>query len=572
MRDYISELSALTIAWGIKDKEDLELKVKKASDMVCILKDWVHDPLTERKPTEEIWKKVIDIYTYFYTLNELWDLDILEYADKDEDYLLRKVYLLFKATKTFERFNEFDKCKEFLSHLFKKCLDANLFYCCYIMVNHYGVIIKSNDAYDYHNYVKKIEHLLLCDKQWNLNKGFSYYDDLERTILFYYLGGIPNAAYQFLLYYRSVSRKYINYQFTPRQLYYLSLTSKFVEDNFDEISNFSILNIKEEDNISLYYKGQIYYLQYNIDSALECFEKSKDFLFSQIMYDYIKYGKQELKQPEVITINPEKDDYNVFHDYYFYHECYVAFKGYDNGSRIFNYFIGDKDLIIENVKDIEADRMAEQMYIDLKNRSVSMSKEEYERRIKMLDDLLLTKDGMVRRAIQETDEGIKRIPEKAEVQIALTIENFEIENIDFYALIIYNYYFRGIIDQQAVINLSFYVIAVAKNKLKSQIFDKLFDIGMSVTAVMLLCPFDIITHFKNLCLSTPLVAFVGSNLKQDFSISALSRYEIFKKELKHQELELKNQIGEELFNNQCKFVTIVNKVYQLDEYLLNQNR
>lgn len=399
-------------------------------------------------------------------------------------------------------------------------------------------------------------------KKWRNKFGKDKNHIKDRAILIYYLGGAPLSYY---LYDEIIDNG--EYVLSARDYYYYTLNSKIVGIDLDEIANSALCSIKEDDDISEYYKGQIYCIINKHEEALSCFAKAKNFKYAQIMYNYLKGLGEFLPEPPKQNIDPDVVAYEVFDDYYYYHECYIAFRGFYHTSRIYYYFLGDKTKLQNTIKAEEAEIVVKKLYTDLRNRSVSLSKEEYNRRIKMLDDLLLTKDGMVRRAKLETDEGIIKTPEKAEIQIALTIENFEIENIDFYALLIYNYYFRGFIDQRAVINLSFYVMAVAKCKLKEKVFNSLFDVGLSVSAVMLLCPFDLITHFKEICISTPLLAIVENRFNKDLNLMKQSKYEYFLEKLKLQELELKDKIGDENFYNQCRFITIVKKVYQLDEYI-----
>ena len=475
---------------------------------------------------------------------------------------LRICYLLLKNLDIISIAGETDILKNVLNGVcFDYLLNNNYIYFCWYMVNNHHIEPNIKFSFDYYNLSKQISFFQLCMKIWDMRYPENNLLLINKAILIYYLGGAPLS---FLLFDEKIDDG--DCSLSARDYYYYALTSKLVDVDFKSIYEDSICQIENEDDISLYYKGQILLLGGEKESALTLFNQASEFKYARIMSEFLTNGIKNLPAPTKVILNPEESGYEIFEDFYHYHECEIAFNNYFEVSSIYRYFVGNSSQIQESIKKSEADVVATRMYTDLRNRSVTLTDEEYNKRLHMLDELLLNRDGMVRRALQETDEGIQRLPDKAEVQIALTIENFEIKNIDFYALLIYYYYFKGFIDQTSVINLSFYVIAVAKQKIKDKVFDKLFDIGLSVTAVTLLCPFDFLTHFKQLCLAPPLLAVLGNQFKNDIDLLKKSRYECFIEKLKLQELELKQKLGDEVFMNECRFTTIIDKVSQIDNY------
>jgi len=498
-------------------------------------------------------------------MNEIfWEGHMMSKGEK-EGGTERMLYIFLKNREVMDEMD--DLTKKWLSYCLESMVEAGKAYDCFTLTNYYGVIPKANNGADCYNLTKKIEFLRLCMKQWE-GDSIDYRKRIgNEAIMYYYLGG---AAFCFLQFDDVIDC--MEEAMSPKELYYYCLTSKIIAKDFDEISNDAIRRIKSDDDVSKYYKGQIYLLKGDKTQALELFKQSQIFRYSYIMMNYLNDGKENYHTPDVCSFDPTQQSYDIFEDFHFYHECLISFRGYETPSNIYNFFKVDKDAIENRVKMQEAEMLTEHLYTDLNNRTIPLSDEEYQKRIVLLDDLLGTKDPKVRRAFYETNQGIKDFPHKAEIQIGLTIENFEISDINFYAILIYNYYFRQIIDQEAVINLSSYVMAVAKRKMTKEVFDKLFNVGLAattVTALAVLCPFDYLNPFKQLCMAPPLVLIMSQLGSNKVNPMDESLYEKFKKELKIQRLELKKALGDNDFSVQCRFSTIIDKIHRFDDFIKN---
>ena len=478
-----------------------------------------------------------------------------------------KLLYIFLTNKAFLEKNK-DSIKNIKEQLLKRCLydflEHKSPYSIFLITNNFDFIPDANIGFDCYNLCKTIDFLRLCSEKWHMSEGIdSHYILAEEAILFYYLGG---TALSFKLFDEVLDTDY--HELSAKELFYYSLVSYLTDIDFLSISSFAVNCISPEEDESLYYKGHIHLLRGEIKEAISCFQSSSSLVYAKWMTAYLIDKKEIIQSPKVRSINPESDSYNVFTPYYHYHECLIAIKGYNISPTIANYFRGEKEPLIENIRVHKAEELSKVLYLDLNNRLVELAEDEYKKRITILNELLGERDPKVRRAFFETMKGIE-LNLDPEIQLALTIQEFECENADFYAVLIYNYFFRKLINIEQVIYLSFYVVYIAKKKIRKETFDALFNAGMSfISAVKVLSPYGCIAQFKKLCLSPSLhIAIDLSKERKNIKLGETTEYVAFKKRLKLTLLNIKENIGEKEFNSSYRFVSIIDKIQQFDQYI-----
>lgn len=463
----------------------------------------------------------------------------------------------------------FDNCGELTKAWLGKCLEdlveEGKGYDCYIIMHQFDIVPNASIGFDCFNLTKEIEFLRLCMKRFSeLKEQEDHELQGEEAIMYYYLGGAAFSFYQF------DSVLDCRYELlSPKEYYYYSLTSKILGKDFEQISEDSLRNIIDDNILANYYKGHIYLLKGMKVEAIEYFRRSLPFTYAERMLNYLVDDIQDITSPKRVFVETESIEgaiYSIFEDYYHYHECLIAMKGYSLVPKISHYFYGNKQQLEDSLKIVEANKLSRYLYSDLKGRSKSLSEDEYNKRVAILNELLVNRDSKVRGAFFDTDKGIKVYQCDAEHQIALTIHEFAFENVDFYAILIYYYYFNKYISEEAVINLSMYVMAIAKLKVKKELYDSLFNASVSlITAVSILSPYCSIAQFKHLCQSSSFKITLGQ-LKGTNQYSSSTLYEEFKKTIALERLKVKQHIGESEFAIKYRFSSIVEKIHQLDSY------
>lgn len=439
-----------------------------------------------------------------------------------------------------------------ISNCLPKLIERSQIYDCYELVSVYGLTPPYNIAAAYYNQTKKIEFIRLCMKRWEdrfandkrKRKG-------HEAILKYYLGGVVSCFISFETELDNGS------SLTAQEYYYYCLTSKILGIEFEQISSDAMKSISDNDFVAQYYKGLICLLRDNKEEARQYFkESSADFEYSKILYEE---QENALVQPYGITIDPEKDDYSVFDDYIHYFECYLAFNNINQIPGLYNAYKGDTLGVENKLKEHEAYLLSQYMHNDLYGREVKLTEEEYNKRINHFNQILINKDGFARELFLDTEEGIDRLPvECAEHQIALTIKMYRYKNWSFYAYLIYYFYFKQKIDREAVIYLSLYVTYVAEKILKKDLAEIATGTVLSLMALRLLTPFyDWSIPIQQLLATAP---FSLTNTNK-------SEYEEFKKIIKKRMLEIRLQIGDVKFENTFRFMTIIDKMKQIDGFI-----
>ena len=535
----------------------LKTKIPKVKMRLALVADDLSSPLN--KILDNLWERV-QIGHVIIAFSDEFNAHIKKELIGGAERLLY-IYLNNKAA--------FDFCEELSKIWLSKCLDDLLEdskgYACYIIMHQFDIIPNARIGFDCYNLVSEIEFLRLCMKRYAENACVDEHYLLgEETIMYYYLGCSAIAFLQF-----DTKLDCLYDTLSPKEYYYYSLTSYLIDVDFEQVSTSAILNINSCDALSYYYKGHIYLLLGKRECAIDCFKKSVDFPYAKRMLDYLIYNIVDISSPQKVFLDPEHDElmYSKFEEYYHYHECLIAMKGYFMTPKIWYYFHGNTKHLEESLRITEANKLSKYLYSDLKGRARELTEDEYHMRISILNELLINRDSKARAAFFDIDKGIKEYACDAEHQIALTIQEFAFDNIDFYAIIIYYYYFNRLISEEAVINLSMYVMAVAKEKMKAEIYNTLFATSVSfVTAISILSPYCSISQFKQLCQSS-VVKVTLQNIRGDKFFLNTTLYDNFINAIAIERLRIKHQLGERNFVVKYRFMSIIEKIHQLDSYL-----
>lgn len=452
-------------------------------------------------------KLLVDIKRHeFY--QGLVKIGMEHFAEDDITYHQKVLYkyLMYEDYLDLENLEDSDKIT------FKNCFSSMVknyeLLNCYILVSHYGVNPISSDGFDYYDMIKRYQFILLCLKRW---KKLGYLEgdalNIQEAILSYYLGGAAKGL--------SIYDKIIiphNVVLDARQLYYYCLMSKIVDEDFEKRSENAISTILEEDEESQYYKGLIYLLKEKPLDALDCFLLSSGYTYSKTLLN------QDIKAipfPKVKEISFTSDNYSVFDEYMHFHECMLALHGSNYKPAFCKFFKGDLESLEDCIKLEKANELSKYLYKDLYNRTVELSEEEYKARLSFFDSKLADSTDEVRSAFLSIQGGLQYVPDRVEHQIAMTIEAFKLNNFFYYAFLIYNYYFRKMLTQEEVIDLSFYVMHIAKEKFGDKILEIASQTTLSVLALRIIWPcYDVSTPIRQFILATPITIAKVSKKKE----------------------------------------------------------
>ena len=427
-----------------------------------------------------------------------------------------------------------------------------------IIVTKFGITPPYPVGRDYYNLQKKYEFILLCFEKWcNTDLINEKEKNVNEAILSYYLGG---AAYGLSIFDKKIIPE--NNFLSAKELYYYCLMSKIVDIDFEKRADVAISTIKEEESEAQYYKGLIYLLKENKYDSLECFSMSDDLENSSTI---LNGDINKIRNPSKIQINPYSDSIDVLNDFIRFQECRVAFEGVNATPAIFRYFEGDTELLEEALKSEKANELSKLMYADLYGRNIELTEEEYKKRENYFKQRLLNEDGFARDLALATEKGIKELPINCtEHQISLTIKMFTYKNAMFYANLIYYYYFKKQINIEALIDLSYYVIYVAKKELRVSFSDIASGTAISLITLNFISPhYDFSLPIKELIEKIPDVLIPRTDSIQPKK----SEYLEFKKRIANRRLELQLSMGKDEFSFTFRYMTIIDKLKQIDEYL-----
>lgn len=166
----------------------------------------------------------------------------------------------------------------------------------------------------------------------------------KNAIIRFYLGGIASSYYIFDEFLDNDCN-----ELNAMELFYYSKTAQIINLEFDSINNYNIetLKISNNDYISNYYLGHLYLLQGDKNKALNYFDKSKDFPFSQIMVSFLK--EETLSDVPIlmgsidkfskIKIDLNNDGLSQFTEYFHLIECGEAIEYLFPNNQIAMQFI-----------------------------------------------------------------------------------------------------------------------------------------------------------------------------------------------------------------------------------------
>jgi tetratricopeptide (TPR) repeat protein len=297
-----------------------------------------------------------------------------------------------------------------------------------------------------------------------------------RAVLLYFMGG---SIESFMVFDEQLDND--EYKLSSQELYYYALTSKEINRDAETVLINSISNIEQQEKketIDCYYLGHLYLLRGYTDKSVECFEQSKNFIFSAVMLTYLQGNKEDMKVIDInnmynfpTTIDYKKEDLSQFQSFIHIHECEDAIRSFweipeEYSHPFWEIFqFSDKDritvellfekaeteIIIENIRKNFSEILEEKM----------SGKEEC---IEKLEKLLPEIHVSTRNIYDTLEEQIAK-GRDFENQIGLEIEAWTINNPQFYTYLLQLYYLRKLIDSRQVFALYFYLIyTIKKNK------------------------------------------------------------------------------------------------------------